>query len=903
MIVPAATYRLQFRNGMTFDRAAALSPYLARLGITHLYASPLFAARPGSNHGYDGIDFAAIEPEIGGEDGFDRLGAALDSAGLGLLLDFVPNHMAAAEENLWWRSVLEWGAASPEAGLFDIDWSAPKLNLPILGTAYEEALREGVFGIAFDPSAGRFDFTLYDRRLPLTPASYGTLLGRSQDPTLAEFGRQFAEATVTGAADVKRRLAAYAAEPQRAAALSDVAESLSDDPATLHALHEAQVWRLLHWRHAREAMTYRRFFEIADLVCLRVEDPDAFDRVHKRLCELIASGRVSGLRLDHIDGLAEPRTYLERLRRAVGKDRPFYVVVEKILEGEEKLRADWPVAGTTGYEFISALADLFVDPRGEAAATEAYRAFTGTLPGDDLSAHAAKREILTYNLAAELETLTARARKLAAQNPTARHLDAATLSRAIVELAAAMPVYRTYVGQSGPGDIDRSLIAAAAADAVRACGKEIAPAIDFIAGVLTLDAVAPRERDAALGFTVRFQQTTGPVMAKAVEDTLFYRFNRLIALNEVGGSPERFGAPLAAFHDAMADRRETRPEGLSATSTHDTKRGEDARARLYALSEMPETWRQAVDRWRRTSAPHRTELPSGAAPDPATEWMFYQSLAGAWPADVSLDDLVKTDGPELDGLRTRMRAYMEKAIREAKTRTSWLDPDESYEAAVARFVDALLSRDGGREFLSDFAATCRPLWVTGALNGLSQLAVKLAAPGVPDIYQGTEIWDFSLVDPDNRRTVDFDRRRDMLQAVADPAALLDRWESGMPKMALTAAGLRARNDSPALFSAGEYLALSAIGHRADHIITFARRLDHAIAVLIAPRLAMDLLRDTDRPIVARERWGDTAVQLPGDARGRPLRDIVTGRTHAGATRINAADALLDFPVAILVSEP
>ena len=902
MTAPAATYRLQLRNGMTFERAAALAPYLARLGVSHLYISPPFAAAPDSTHGYDGVDFAALEPAIGGEDGFETLGAALEGAGLRLLVDFVPNHMAAVDGNRWWQAVLEWGADSRFAPVFDIDWSAPKLILPLLGAPYGEVLQGGAFGIAFDAASGSFAFTCYDRRLPLTPPSYGALLSRIPGQVFAEMARDFAAASVGEADILKQRLSGLAGEQHHAAALGEAVAAANDDPRLLHEIHEAQIWRLAHWRLAREGLTHRRFFEIAELVCLRVEDPAVFDRVHARLFELLAAGRIAGVRLDHIDGLADPRAYLERFRRMAPGRAPTWLLVEKILERQEPLPPDWPVAGTTGYEFIAALAGLFVDRRREAGMSRAYQDFAGR-PVDYASAvRAAKRQILTHNLAAELGALTARAVAIAADDVHTRDFGADGLRRAIVELASAFPVYRTYVEPGGARTADRATVMEALDAAREARMVDDEATLAFVAGLLLLDACPDADREAVLAFATRFQQTTGALMAKAVEDTMFYRYNRLIALNEVGGAPESYGAPLSRFHEAMTGRLASQPAGLSATATHDTKRGEDARARLYVLSEMPEAWGRAVLRWTRLNAPHRGETAGGPAPGANMEWMFYQALAGAWPAGLGPDDASGEGAGQLASLRDRMLACMEKTVREAKLRTSWTCPDEAYERAVAAFVSAVLSPETGRNFLRDFVDTCRPLWLAGAVNSLAQLALKLGAPGVPDFYQGSELWDLSLVDPDNRAPVDFDRRQRMVDAGCGdrPAAVLADWESGAPKLALTVAGLRMRAEHPALFAEGGYTALLASGERSRHLVAFARTLDSESAVVAVPRFVLSLMKGADRPLVPPACWGDTAILLPAALRGRPLRDRITGMVHRTPQALRAADLFARFPVALLV---
>ena len=898
MTQPIATYRLQLRNGMTFAAAAGLCGYFAQLGVSHLYTSPPFAAVPGSSHGYDGIDFSVMEPEIGGDGGFDALCVALTEAGLELLVDFVPNHMAAADSNAWWQSVLEWGAASPYADYFDIEWSAPKLLLPILGSSYGAALQGGEFGIDFDPSRGELFLTCYGRRLPLTPPTYEVVLDRVEATAIADMAPHFAGAAVAESAALKRRLAQRASDSSNAAAIAQVISSASTDPGLLHDLHEAQIWRLVHWRLAREALTYRRFFEIAELICLRVEDPTVFAAVHERLFQLIAAGKISSVRLDHVDGLADPKSYLEQFQQVAGTTGRPYLLVEKIIEPGERLRDDWPVAGTTGYEFIAALAGLFTDCHGEAAMSQAYDDFTGECANYAVAAIAAKREIFERNLAAELAILTGRAQAVAEHDVRTRDLGADTLRRAIVELATALPVYRTYVNAAGADQSDQGLIAGAARDARASRAVDEPAAVDFIERLLLADTDLPVQRDAVLGFVERFQQTTGPVMAKAIEDTMFYRYNRLVALNEVGGAPDHFGAPLSIFHAAMSERLHTQPGGLSATTTHDTKRGEDARARLYVLSEIPQLWHQAACRWSGMNAGQRADLGDGPVPGTDVEWHFYQALAGVWPADLS-----PGDEPALAALRGRMLTYMEKSAREAKTRTSWTGINHDYEDALRIFVSTTLSTVAGGRFLNDFVRTCRPVWVAGAVNSLAQLAIKLAAPGIPDFYQGSELWDLSLVDPDNRSPVDFASRRRLLKSVssAEPECLLDEWPAGGAKLALTTAGLRMRSQRPLLFASGNYVPLDAIGEQSRHIIGFARLLEADFVVVITPRFVFDLIAGVDRPLIPADRWGDTAIVLPDVLHGRPTCDALTGSRYEATATLSAAKVLSRFPVAMLVA--
>ncbi len=899
MIIPSSTYRLQFRNGMTFERAAKLAPYLARLGISHLYASPIFQAEPGSTHGYDVVDNRVIDPSLGGDEGFERMVAAFRAVGIGVILDFVPNHMSASPRNPYWRDVLEWGEASDWAQLFDIDWSARKLLVPALGTSYGQALESGDFGLHFDARDGGLTFTYGQLKLPLTPPSYANVLARAQGELFSEWARRFAVTTAQTSAELKAELAAAAQDEDVRRAIGQALDDVVQDVGALHDLHEMQIWRLTHWRAARETLTYRRFFEIADLVGLKVEHPRAFEELHARLGELLNAGTVEGLRLDHIDGLADPKGYLERLQKTFGVVEPLYVVVEKILGAGEELRSDWPISGTTGYEFIRSLSELLVDRNGEPGMTRAYAAFLKEEVDYEALVLAAKRSILIRNLAGELEHLKDMAGALAARHLATRDLGTDTLRRAIIELAAALPVYRTYVDVAGATEEDRAIIAAAVSKAKAARQVEDEEAIDFLKRVIELDFETPEDQGLALDFAARFQQTTGPIMAKALEDTTFYRYNRLIALNEVGGEPNRFGAPLIDFHAAMAQRQRRQAAGLSATSTHDTKRGEDARARLYVLSEMPEAWAQAVDRWAGLNVALRQDLDGTTAPDPEVEWMFYQALAGAWPLGLTLDDR-----GGLGDLAERLAQFMLKAVREAKVHTSWTAQDEPYETAIESFTRAALDPARSTGFLQDFLATCAPVFLAGMLNALTQTAIKLTAPGIPDIYQGAELWDLSLVDPDNRRAIDFDAYRARQSATAGAAMgeLLRDWRSGAIKLRLIEAVLTLRQSAKALFAEGQYVPLTIEGTAAEHAIAFARVEAGNAIVTIVPRACLGLLRSATTPLVPPQSWGDTVVKLPESLAGCRWRNVVTGEMHAATSSLAVGEALRQFPVAILANE-
>ncbi|MFA5950102.1 MAG: malto-oligosyltrehalose synthase [Hyphomicrobium sp.] len=900
MSVPSSTYRLQLRAGMTFDRAAELCEYWQRLGVTHLYLSPISRAMPGSTHGYDAISFNEIEPELGGEAGFRRLVSVLKARGLGVVLDFVPNHMGASPLNPWWHDVLEWGSASTYAGHFDVDWSAEKLLVPSLDTPYGEAMSRGEIRLVYGTPEEPFSIAYMSLALPLTPPSYAAVLARAGGAEFCELARRFAFSTPGTAQELKAELRAMLTEDEAAAAVRTAVSELEADRQALHQLHEAQVFRLAHWRASRESLTYRRFFEISDLVGMRVEVPQVFDDVHRLTLRLIEEDLIDGLRIDHLDGLADPLGYLRRLRGAIGRD-DFYLVVEKILGPGEELRAAWPVDGVTGYEFIRDLSLLFVDGDGAVPLTRAYREFVGHERSYADEVLATKRWTFTRNLAGELEHLTGLAHGLAASATATRDFGRDTIRRTIVELASALPVYRTYIDAAGASEEDLALLTGAARAARTAREVEDEGALDFILQVLKLDVGSPERQASALGFATRFQQTTGPLMAKAVEDTVFYRYNRLIAVNEVGGDPQALGALVSCFHEAMLRRAATSGRGLSATATHDTKRGEDGRARLYAISECPEAWARAVRRWSLLTAPLKHlhlmhERADAPVPEAEVEWLFYQALLGAWPEGLAGDDLVG-----LGQLAERMSAFMQKAAREAKLRTSWTQPNEAYERALDCYVRGVLDPRRSGDFLADFAEAAQPLMRAGALTSLSQLAIKLVAPGVPDIYQGTELADFSLVDPDNRCEVDFAARDAKLSCRDGPSRLDCTWSLGSLKLRLMAAGLALRKRAGRNFATAAYIPLEAAGPLAGHVVGFLRVNQGLAVVVVVPRVAAQLLEGQNVPLVSSQRWSGTTLLLPASLHGVTLRNVITGERLKGASHLEMGSALSAFPVAILAS--
>jgi len=816
-LTPRATYRLQLHDGFTFSDATALVPYLAALGVSHLYLSPIMRAGAGSAHGYDVLDHSTVSPALGGETGLLELAAAARSHGLGIVLDVVPNHMSILFGNAWWWDVLKHGRDSSFARAFDIGWDGPEAKLhdqillPVLTDQYGREVDRGAIRVTAE--GGELEVRYAGHRFPVSPAAAAAL----------------------GARDT--------------ASL----DRLSDDPEALHAFLEAQHYRLARWTVGDEELVYRRFFDIKELIALRAEDPDVFDAIHEIPLRFVRAGAVDGLRIDHPDGLRDPAGYFTRLRAAAPDT---WIVAEKILGPDERLREDWAVDGTTGYDFAAQVGGLFIDPAAESAIDAAYRAFTGDEESFSETAYVAKHEVLRRSLRADVERLTELLVRICERHRRHRDHTRRDIQQAIRELAAQLPVYRTYVrpgAAEAPEDI-------AVLDAAVAAATLRRPDIDpellaFIRGLALLRVPGDLETD----FALRLQQLTAPAAAKGVEDTTFYRYTRFAATNEVGGDPGRFAVSPQAFHDQQTAHADQWPRTQLATSTHDTKRSEDVRARLAVLSELPEEWAAAVRRWSEINRRHH----SGGAPSPSLEWLYYQTLVGAWPIDAD-----------------RAAAYLEKAAKEAKQETSWVDPQPAFDAGLRSFVTATLADPA---FTADLEAFVAPLIAPGRVNALAQTLLKLTAPGVPDLYQGSELWDLSLVDPDNRRQVDFRLRQQLIAALdaLTPQGIIARSDEGLPKLQVIRAALGARTRSPAAFS-GSYVPLHAIGERADHAVAFVRGGE---AVTIVPRLVWGLGGD----------WADTRLPLPLGS----WHDVIAGAT-VGSDRI--ADLLGAFPVALLVRE-
>ena len=840
--VPRATYRIQFTKDFTFDDAAKLAPYLRDLGISHLYASPFLKARPGSTHGYDIVDHDRLNPELGGDDGFARLSETLRHNDLGLILDFVPNHMGIGQaDNSWWLDVLEWGQKSPYAVAFDIAWDAlpyrrrPGVLLPILGRPYGEALQAGEIVLKYDGGAGSFAAWYFEHKLPINPQRYSEIVRALVTAAQAE-SEPAGQALVAFAHALRDpNMPSYREAPALKQQLSEIDGAAaviergliayrSDRPegaASLHRLLERQNYRLAYWRVAFAAVNYRRFFDISDLAGLRVEQPIVFRGIHPLVARLVAEGRLQGLRLDHIDGLRDPAQYAARLRQMLKKAQsgtrqtaPIYVVVEKILGENEEMPRFAGVAGTTGYEWLNVISRLLVNGNGMDQLERTWRTFTGEQASLAEMLDAAKRRVIDTMLASEFSVLGLSLARIAAGHFSTRDFTHDRLHEALLLYVLEFPVYRTYATAAGASAADRMTIDATIARA-RARWRGPDPEIfDFLRKAIALDLngesgySAARVRD----FALKLQQFTGPLTAKALEDTTFYRHHALLALNEVGGDPTAPALSPDAFHAKQIKRETEWPHGLTATSTHDTKRGEDARARILALSEIPNEWDEAVKDWQRRNAPLIDFSDGRRRPSKAHEYMLYQALIGAWPGSVDGDFV------------TRMQNYALKAAREGKQETSWTSPNESYERALNGYVAALLDPVRSADFLGAFATFSAQTEMLGALNSLSQLALKILAPGVPDFYQGTELWDYSLVDPDNRRPVDFGARIQALSTShSDWPELAREWRDGRIKLALAHRLLRLRNQFPDLFTDGDYEPMQVSGPHANHIVAFARK--------------------------------------------------------------------------------
>jgi len=939
MKVPITTYRLQFNRDFRFSDAQSLVRYLDELGVTDLYASPIFKARQGSMHGYDATDPTVVNPEIGTVEEFNSLVDELEFRQMGLLLDIVPNHMAASLENPYWTDVLEHGQASRYANFFDIDWSRPesflkgKVVLPILGAPYRRVLENRELTLALGPDG--FSVAYYEHPIPIDPGSYSFVLASSLDmgstknnadsTSLAELMQLFAELGPHRRTSMEEAVD----RQQRSRTIKDLLWQLYNGSAGIRAsLDESirrfngtkgepesfdlldrllgdQAYHLCYWREALEQINYRRFFDINDLVALRVEDPTVAKATHELILRWIREGRITGLRIDHIDGLYDPAGYLAWLQeqaRSVGPAAGFYVVVEKILTGKEELPVAWETAGTTGYEFIPALGGVFLDQHGMGRLRKHYHTVTGSDLTFQEVRYEKKKQIISQLFRSELKMLEEQLFALAQDEDNTRDIRVSDLSCALQEISACLPVYRTYVSESSITDEDRCFIAAAIEETQQRNPHTPSPVVAFLRKILLLEDEKSLTGDpltARLRFVRRWQQFTGPVMAKGLEDTTHYVYNCLISQNEVGCDPAH-ALGREQFHAWSKSRRAHHPCSLNATATHDTKRGEDVRARIHALSELASEWVPDVDEWRTHNRDHLEIVDGKPVPDANTELLLYQTLIGAWP--FSKDELPR--------FKERVKAYMVKASREAKVHTSWLDVHGAFEAALVSFVDRILDERAPGPFLKSFAGLQRRVAFYGALNSLSQVVAKLAVPGVPDFYQGTELWDLNLVDPDNRRPVDFvartrslsdlkNRDRNELELIED---LLRNWPDGRIKLYVTYRGLGFRKSHRRVFAEGDYVPLDVSGARQRHVLAFARRAEPVWVVAAVPRLSTKIVEPGEFPL-GDKVWRENEICLPAKAPD-VWSNIFTGETlhtqnSAGRKALCVPEVFRHLPVALL----
>jgi (1->4)-alpha-D-glucan 1-alpha-D-glucosylmutase len=948
--IPRATYRIQLNSNFTFKNATAIVGYLADLGISHVYCSPYFRARAGSTHGYDVVDHNAFNPEIGDREDFEHFVAELRAHGMGHVLDIVPNHVGImGSDNAWWMDVLENGQASLYAEFFDIDWTpanpalAGKVLVPVLGEAYGVVLENREIELRFEPASGSFAICYHEHRFPLDPRTYPRVLDRvlahtsnaklevlrrafrelpdRHDPTRDQIRERHQQKEAR-----KRALAElYASDSVLAAAVEAGVRSFGGDPNeaasfdALHELLELQAYRLAYWRVASDDINYRRFFDVNSLGALRVENEEVFEATHRLVLELVGQGKIDGLRVDHPDGLYNPAEYFQRLQKRVADvtantaPLPIYLVVEKITASFEHLPPDWPVHGETGYHFGNVVNRMLVDPATRGRMDRVYSGFIDEHLEWANVAYECQHLVLRRSLASELNTVTNLLARIAEVERRSRDFTFNSLRQALAEVIACFPVYRTYITET-IAESDRRYIEWAVAAAKRRRSSTEAPVLDFVRAALLLELPAPTERvrNRMRAFVMKFQQITAPITAKGVEDTALYRFNRLTSLNEVGGEPDAYGTSVQAFHADSLYRAKNWPHEMLGTSTHDTKRSEDVRARINVLSEMTMAWRKIVERWRRMNRTRKREVDGRSAPSPNDEFLFYQTLIGCWPLE-ELD----TEGN--GAFRERIEAYMIKATREAKLSTSWANINTEYEEALTQFVRTTLELREGNLFLSDLMSVQRRLAGFGLLNGLSQLVCKLTAPGVPDIYQGNELWDFSLVDPDNRRPVDYDKRSAMLVELRrspQPGPtrvreMVDHIGDGRCKLYLTWKILQFRREHEELFRRGDYVPLRVTGEHATNLCAFARRHGGGLLITVAPRLYRRLLGDRELPPLGVEVWGDTLIELPGDfdlRAGNQLQSLLDGALVPASetgerAAFRAADALAHFPVAVLFRPP
>ena len=956
--IPISTYRLQFNRSFTFAQAAEIVPYLAALGISHCYASPYLRARPGSMHGYDIIDHHNLNLEIGSPEEYERFVSALHDRGMGQILDIVPNHMGVmGADNAWWLDVLENGEASNYAEFFDIDWEPlkdelqAKVLVPVLGDQYGTILDRGDLKLTFDDSKGEFSIFYFQHRFPVNPREYPRVLtpvadrlAKRVDPQnenllelqslIAAFGHlpgreeKQPEKRAERMRDKeihKRRLAALCERSHET--VQSIAETLQSvngsagDPASFEQLHElikAQAFRLAYWRVAADDINYRRFFDVNDLAALRQENPQVFTETHAFVEQLLREGKIDGLRIDHPDGLYNPRDYFGRLQcgieaMATGQTcsaKPHYVIAEKILTDDEQLARDWPIHGTTGYEFATLVNGLFIDPGAEEALDGTYEEFIGEHVDFRQLVYECKKLVMDRSLNSELNVLANHLSRIALSDRHTCDFTVKSLRDALTEIVACFPVYRTYVAEREVSETDRKYIDEAVECAKLSSAAADLSVFDFIRDILLTrqaEGHVPYYERSVIHFAMRFQQYTSALMAKGLEDTSFYRYNRLVSLNDVGGDPTRFGITPEEFHAETQQRAALWPHSMLSGSTHDSKRSEDVRARINVLSEMPDKWGGHVFRWRKLNEKFKIRESTGASfasevPSANDEYLLYQTLIGAWPLGEERDCLPESFAP-------RITEYMIKALREAKDRTSWANTNQAYEEGVGNFVKAVICSE---EFRADFLPFQRKVSYFGMLNSLGQMLIRLTVPGVPDVYQGTETWNFSLVDPDNRRPVDYDAKQKGLQQIqqmissgSQPGGvvrnLTANLEDGCIKMYVLWQALDLRNRMPELFQGGTYIPVPVTGEKAKHALAFLRKSERAAVLVLVPRLCSQLTAGELRLPLEQQVWGDCEIELQ-DLVGSEWLNVFTAERHKpSGVRLHVSELLRSFPVALLSS--
>lgn len=921
---------MQFHREWTLDQAIAIVPYLAELGISHLYASPLLTARAGSMHGYDNIDPGSINPELGGEAALQRLVTTLRDHGLGLILDIVPNHMAVGgDDNRWWLDVLEWGRHSPYADFFDIDWKPAdpllenRLLAPFLGGPYGDVLKGGDLRLQFDAGRGQLYAGYYSHRFPLAPYHYvevlsqagageplHSLLSRIEAAIPASEKAVAAKPGIHQSFDVlKRELADAAQDTQVAGAIAQaLAAYAPGDDETRHRFHqllERQHYRLAWWRTAADEINWRRFFDITSLAGLRQDQPAVFEATHAKIFQLYAQGLIDGVRIDHVDGLGDPKGYCRKLRARLDQlterrpanvnQQPPYIIVEKILAPGELLRHDWGVDGTTGYVFMGEVGALLHSPEGGARLDALWQRVAGRSSDFELEEKRARRRIPQDLFAAELGMVAGLLHAIARRDTGTRDYSRNMLQRGLLEMLVQFPVYRTYADHKGRTAEDQAIIDQVLAKARLSALPADRPVFDlldrWLGGEAPRNYPPPQRRERARAIA-KFQQLTAPVAAKSVEDTAFYRYGQLLSRNEVGANPVQFSMSVAEFHEACAQRLRRFPCTMLATATHDHKRGPDLRCRLSVLSELTPEWAEAAWSWFELNALLRQAEPQ--APDAADEYMLYQTLVGAWPLELRADDA--------RGLREyaeRIAAWQLKALREGKQQSGWIEPNLAYEEGCRNFLMAALDPGTSPLFLQSLEAFVRRIAPAAAVNGLTQTLLRCTTPGVPDLYQGSEFWDLTLVDPDNRRPVDYPARIAALKSPQKLPELLSHWQDGHIKQHLLAATLQYRKRFPDLFDRGNYMPLTVRGLLGGKLIAFARRLHGKTAIVIASRTVAGLLGG-DLPLVSPSAWKDTRVVLPRSLRGQLLHDVLNhGEPQPAAGELRVAEALAELPVALL----